>query len=126
MVDLIDKFKEGGITVKDICLDPCCGSGTFLLTFMKKQLSIEGVDEEKVKENLIGIERNEQMYLLSIANMLTREDGKANLQLKSFFDDDLKLPCNPTIGLMNPPYSQTDYREIEFIRRLLNKCAESA
>ena len=90
MVDLIDKFKEGGITVNDICLDPCCGSGTFLLTFMKKQLSIEGVDEEKVKENLIGIERNEQMYLLSIANMLAKKDGKTNLQ-KKFFDEDLKF-----------------------------------
>src|SRR5947207_3250682 len=49
MVDLIDKFKEGGITVNDVCLYSCCGSGTFLLIFMKKQLNIEADDEEKKK-----------------------------------------------------------------------------
>src|SRR5437764_10358045 len=105
MVDLIDYFK-GGIGNEDVALDPCAGSGTFLLSFMNKQIQ-KYQAREQFKKNIIGIERDEDMYLLSIANMLTHGDGKANLQQKDFFEFDFtKLPTKPKIVLMNPLYSK--------------------
>lgn len=77
-------IKEG-ITKDDVCFDPCCGSGTFLLAFMKKQRTIPDVNIEEVKQNLIGIEYDPDIFLLSVASMLIRGDGKANLQNEEFF-----------------------------------------
>jgi|SRR6266487_3785154 len=115
MVDLIVFFK-GGIAEDDVCLDPCAGTGTFLLAFMNKQVS-EYHNREEAKENLIGIEKSEYMYVLSLANMLARKDGKANLQRKDFLKDELQFSKSPNIGLMNPPYTG---KEIKFLEGLLN------
>src|SRR5438128_808234 len=122
MVDLIEIFK-GNITAKDTCLDPCAGTGTFLLSFLNKQVDKYN-NIEQAKKNLIGIERNEEMYVLSVANMLCRGDGKANLYLASCFDfNSVDFSQTPNIGLMNPPYSQDKQiidgkPEIEFVSKL--------
>lgn len=126
MVDLIEIFK-GDITPQDVCLDPCSGTGTFLLSFFDKQVS-KYKNIEKAKENLIGIEKNEEMYVLSVANMLSHGDGKANLYLEQkkgcFSFNSTSFPRTPNIGLMNPPYSQTKKKigdnksEIEFVEKL--------
>jgi type I restriction-modification system DNA methylase subunit len=127
MVDLVAFFKggsieansfsvKGGIAEDDVCLDPCAGTGTFLLAFMNKQVN-EYHNREEAKENLIGIEKSEYMYVLSLANMLARKDGKANLQRKDFLEDELQFPKSPNIGLMNPPYIG---KEIKFLEGLLD------
>src|SRR5271163_834671 len=124
MVDLIEIFK-GKITAKDTCLDPCAGTGTFLLSFLNKQVD-KYHNIEQAKQNLMGIEKNEEMYVLSVANMLCRGDGKANLYLDPkgcFSFDSADFPQIPNIGLMNPPYSQDKQTidgkpEIEFVSKL--------
>jgi type I restriction enzyme M protein len=126
MVDLIEIFK-GGITPQDVCLDPCAGTGTFLLSFFDKQVS-KYKNIEKAKENLIGIEKNSEMYVLSVANMLSHGDGKANLYFnptKGCFNfNSASFLRTPNIGLMNPPYSQAKKKigdnksEIEFVEKL--------
>ena len=126
MVDLIEIFK-GDITPQDVCLDPCAGTGTFLLSFFDKQVS-KYKNIEKAKENLIGIEKNSEMYVLSVANMLSHGDGKANLYFnptKGCFNfNSASFLRTPNIGLMNPPYSQAKKKigdnksEIEFVEKL--------
>jgi type I restriction-modification system DNA methylase subunit len=86
MVELIDKFKEDGITKNDICLDPCAGTGTFLLAFMTRQIEKYRESAEQIKENLFGIEMSPVMYVLSIDSMLISGDGKANLINGNCFD----------------------------------------
>ncbi|MEG7978499.1 MAG: N-6 DNA methylase [Mollicutes bacterium UO1] len=122
MVELIDKFKANfeetkGITENDICLDPCSGTGGFLLAFMKYQIK-KFNNKEKAKENLIGIERNPIMFVLSVANMLIQGDGKANLEKGSCLDKK-ETSKNSTVGLMNPPYSDPNQPEIKFAEQLL-------
>src|SRR6266487_6241602 len=105
MVDLVDYFK-GGININDTCLDPCAGSGTFLLAVLRKQAE-KTQNIERAKENLLGCEIDEDIWLLSIANMLVEGDGKSNLLLQDFFTwDTSKLPQLPNVGLMNPPFSK--------------------
>ncbi|CAG8475219.1 6976_t:CDS:2 [Paraglomus occultum] len=123
MVELIDKFKanfeEGkrGIVEKDICLDPCAGTGGFLLAFMKHQIR-EYNNKEEAKENLIGIERHPGMFVLSVANMLIQGDGKANLEQGNCLVKQ-EISKKPSIGLMNPPYSDPKQPEIKFAEQLL-------
>jgi len=128
MVDLVDYFK-GGININDTCLDPCAGSGTFLLAFLRKQAE-KTQNIERAKENLLGCEIDEDIWLLSIANMLVEGDGKSNLLLQDFFTwDTSKLPQLPNVGLMNPPFSKKKKKqegkaisqaEILFVERLLD------
>lgn len=136
MVELIEIFKEGGINENDIVLDPCCGTGTFLTSFMNKQISKFAKNNPHKKStikqnNLIGVEITQFMYTLAIANMLVRGDGKSSIHEEDFFkitnDKLIKNGNKPTIGLMNPPYSQSkktsssnNKNEMEFIEKLLN------
>lgn len=109
-------------------LDICAGTGGFLISAMhqmfKKAETKE--DKEKIKkECLIGVENQPQMYALAASNMILRGDGKANLHQGSCFDEaitkDLKSrKC--TVGLLNPPYSQSDedLHELVFIKHMLD------
>ena len=97
-------------------LDICCGSGSFLVQAMVKELAAcrKGHTEEeykvladKVKQNNIyGIECEEKAYGLATTNMLIHGDGNSNIELGSCFDKEnfIKKAC-PTIVLMNPPYN---------------------
>ena len=58
--------------------------------------------------------------------MIIRRDGKSNIYQGDCFDkqfDNLKGKCN--IGLLNPPYSQNDKSELEFVERLCEFIAPS-
>jgi type I restriction-modification system DNA methylase subunit len=55
--------------------------------------------------------------------MIVRRDGKSNIHYGSCFDKKIlnKLKKqNIDIGLINPPYSQKDHNELEFIEKLLS------
>jgi len=114
----------------DKVLDICCGTGSFLVASfskMNKEARIE--EKEQIKENLFGIESQNKIYNLVVTNMIIRGDGKSNLYNTSCFDKGklenkdkieaiVKNKCN--IGFLNPPYSQDDYSEGEFVFHLLN------
>ena len=55
--------------------------------------------------------------------MIVRRDGKSNIHYGSCFDEailsDLRSK-NIDIGLINPPYSQEDHNELEFVKKLLS------
>ena len=97
-------------------LDAICGSGSFLVQAMVKELADckRGKREDeandlirKVKEeHIYGIEVEEKAYGLSTTNMLIHGDGNSNIKFGSCFD--LKgfiKDADPDIILMNPPYN---------------------
>lgn len=97
-------------------LDPTCGSGSFLVQAMVKELADtrKGKTEKAAKEamrkvkeeNIYGIEVEEKAYGLSTTNMLIHSDGNSNIIHASCFDSaDFIKKANPDIILMNPPYN---------------------
>lgn len=97
-------------------LDMCCGSGSFLVQAMVKELAAcrKGHTEEEYKtladnvkqNNIYGIECEEKAYGLATTNMLIHGDGNSNVELGSCFDKkDFIRRARPTIVLMNPPYN---------------------
>jgi len=92
-------------------IDPCCGSGSFLVRAMTQALADCATEEEQkmVKENNIyGIELDENIYGLATTNMLIHGDGNSNIRQGSCFDleDEIKKWNIDTV-LMNPPYNAT-------------------
>ena len=119
MVDL------AGVNKSSKVVDICCGSGAFLVTAMTKMMTEANYkDCESIKRNqLFGVEENIDMYTLAIANMIVRGDGKSNIEQGDCFDkkiiDKLKEK-NINVGLINPPYSQKDHCELEFVEKMLD------
>jgi len=118
----------------DKVLDPCAGTGGFLISAMDRMLRLATTEEERATirgENLIGIEQQPHMYALAASNMILRGDGKANLYQGSCFSEayieDIKLR-NPTVGMINPPYAQgsTDLHELAFVDNMLGMLSEGA
>lgn len=121
--------EVGEINKNSKVVDICCGSGSFLVTAMSKMC--KNADPKKVAEikqsSLYGIELDIELFTLAVTNMIVRQDGKSNIihadcfganakkeLLKNFPDTQLNL------GLMNPPYSQKDHVELEFVEKLLS------
>ncbi len=97
-------------------LDATCGSGSFLVQAMVKELADcrNGKREDEAaelmdivkKEHIYGIEVEEKAYGLSITNMLIHGDGNSNIKFGSCFDcKEFIEKANPDIILMNPPYN---------------------
>lgn len=127
--DLLD------VKYQDKVLDPCCGTGGFLISAMNRMFEQVETEEERneIKQNnLHGIELSVNMFPIATTNMILRGDGKSNLVHGDFlsFDPEELQKENFTVGLMNPPYSQRKNKntahlaEIQFIKHLLNCMGE--
>ncbi len=138
--EILDIKKE------DVVLDPCCGTAGFLIAAMhymfqsvinEKGLKTrkEMVDDPDIKSirktQLHGIELQPYMFTIATTNMILRGDGKSNLINENFLKQDSnKLQLKqPTVGMMNPPYSQgskknSDLYEICFTEHLLDSLVE--
>lgn len=122
----------------DKVLDPCCGTGGFLVAAMHTMLNDVGADiiaREKVrKEQLHGFEIRESMFSIATTNMILRGDGKSNLYCDDFLRQSTEKLREQkfTVGFMNPPYSQAKSKdteflsELSFIQHLLNSLADNA
>lgn len=99
-----------------VILDATCGSGSFLVQAMVKELAdcrkgkteaeafelMKGVKEK----HIFGIEVEEKAYGLSTTNMLIHGDGNSNIKFKSCFEcEGFIKEADPDIILMNPPYN---------------------
>ena len=119
---------------EDVVLDPCCGTAGFLIAAMHMMLKKAKDEVQKIhirKEQLHGIELQPYMFTIATTNMILRGDGKSNLINENFLkqeSDKLQLK-SPTVGMMNPPYSQgskknPDLYEICFTEHLLDSLVE--
>ena len=122
----------------DKVLDPCCGTGGFLVAAMHKMLNDKDAglkERERIKSELLhGYEIREDMFSIASANMILRGDGRSNLHCDDFLRQDVKelQKQKYTVGFINPPYSQaknkeTQYlSELSFIQHLLNSLSKNA
>lgn len=130
------------IDEKSYVLDICCGSGSFLVSAMSNMFQKTADEHQKHnirQHQLHGVELDPDLYVLSIANMIIRKDGKSNIihgdcfdkkitdklaqSVKKRLDKDGQIQNDNigfTAGLLNPPYSQKDIVELEFVEQLLS------
>jgi|GEM_PF-391628 len=126
MCDLVN------IKYTDKVLDPCCGTGGFLVsTFTKMRSKLESVSTlsniEKEKElikikekRIYGLEAETDgiIYGLACLNMIFRGDGNTNIEHKDCFTKKFDFKFDKV--LINPPYSQSKKgtngeKEIKFL-----------
>ena len=103
--------KAVGVNKNSIVLDPCCGSGAFLVRAMTD--AMDDCDNESQRTNvkrhqIYGIEYEDGAFGLSSTNMLIHGDGNSNVVKDSMFDrKEWIQDKNINIVLMNPPYNAT-------------------
>ena len=118
MCNLVD------ITRKTKVLDIACGSGSFLVSAMNSMLAdtLNETERDDIKtNNIYGVELDQDLYLLSLTNMMIRGDGKSNIISGDCFDKDITRKLTEEeidVGLLNPPY--IDNEELNFVEHLLN------
>ena len=103
--------KAIGVNKHSRVLDPCCGSGAFLVRAMTDAMDdcdTEKEREEVKKNQIFGIEYEEGAFGLSSTNMLIHGDGNSNVVQDSMFKRGKWIKDNNiNIVLMNPPYNAT-------------------
>ena len=120
----------------DVVLDPCAGTGGFLIAAMHSMLN-QTDDEARKKsirqKQLHGFEIQPYMFTIATTNMILRGDGKSNLINHNFLaEDPAKLQkMGATVGMMNPPYNQgkngnEGLTELAFIEQMLDSLTVGA
>ncbi len=134
----------GEVDENSYVVDICCGSASFLVSAMNimfKKTSNPDKYKNIREHQLHGIEFDQDLYLLSITNMIIRKDGKSNIIHGDCFNEDtvntlveaskrknvregksIRVSNDNvgiSVGLLNPPYSQKDMEELEFVEQLL-------
>jgi len=132
LTELFVQMARVGLT--DTIVDTCCGTGGFLIAALAELDSKAGSDprlrDEIRKHRLVGVEQQPHMFALAASNMILRGDGKANLFQGSCFDPEIAERLShpearrykrPTVGLINPPFSQRGegLHEWDFVMGLL-------
>lgn len=101
--------KIVGVNKHSVILDPCCGSGSFLVRAMNQALddcSNEREQQAVKSKQILGIEIDENIYGLAATNMLIHSDGNSHIICGSCFDQkDWIVKNKPNVILMNPPYN---------------------
>ena len=126
---ITDLFARlANLSVDSTVLDPCAGTGGFLISAMHRMVEQASTQKEinRIKsKGLVGIEEQPNMFALAASNMILRGDGKANLYQGSCFDSNLisevkKHHCD--VALLNPPFSQKDedLHELQFVKQALD------
>lgn len=103
--------KAVGVNKNSRVLDPCCGSGAFLVRAMTDAMDdcdTEDEREDVKKGQIFGIEYEDGAFGLSSTNMLIHGDGNSNVIQASMFDKAKWITDNNiNVVLMNPPYNAT-------------------
>lgn len=108
MAEMID------VSPDDNLLDICCGTGGFLLAGPSAAGS----------GKLVGIEHDIYIYTMAVFNAVLR--GQKRMKIYNG-DSFASMPFNSlsdipfTKALLNPPYSQKDHCELEFVQRVIER-----
>ena len=118
-----------GINRSTRVLDPCCGSGAFLVRAMTDALNdcVTEAERTEVKSHHIyGIEAEEKAFGLSTTNMLIHGDGNSNVVMKSCFDLSQWIKDQHIDRvLMNPPYNaQKPFCQPSYVAQWKKDCKE--
>lgn len=108
------------VTAKDKVIDIACGSGGFLVASFDRMISTAkklGIPKEIVRESLYGFDTNPTVWSLAALNMFFRGDGKSHIENVSCFENSSKESVKNkfTKALLNPPFSQKEEPERDFI-----------
>ena len=112
-----------GVNKDSVVLDNTCGTGGFLISAMKLMVDDAKGNLKKIqhiqKKQLIGIEFQDDIYALSVTNMVLHDDGKSNIHQGDCFEHigTIRERYRPTVGLLNPPYKtkKSDIEELEYV-----------
>lgn len=114
-----------GINRNSVVLDPCCGSGAFLVRALTDALDDCDREEERIsvrKKQIYGIEYEETAFGLSTTNMLIHGDGNSNIVQGSCFKEDNYVDAGVNVVLMNPPYNaQRKHCNPEYVKKWSEK-----
>lgn len=103
------------LSVDDVVLDTCTGSGGFLMEAMETMIALAKGDETKIAEikdqQLIGFEIDSVLYALACSNMFLHGDGRTNLMYRSSMLDETQD------GIVN----NNDKELLEFVRSMKPK-----
>lgn len=143
----ITEFAVDVLDVKysDFVLDPCCGTGGFLVSafdYVRKNADGRQIDEFK-NFHMFGIEQDDEVVALALVNMIFRGDGRNNMSEGNCFQKNVEktiknnfitgsyekregsTPKEPVITkvLMNPPFAlkKGDEKERNFLSYALSQ-----
>lgn len=125
------------LSVNDVVLDTCTGSGGFLMEAMETMIALAKGDEtiidEITEKQLIGFETDPVLFALACSNMFLHGDGRTNLLYRSSLLDETQegivnnsdnelleyiRNMKPTKVIINPPYENNN--PIKFTIQALN------
>ncbi len=110
-VDLIDA------RLSDRVIDIASGTGGFLVAafdaMMSKAKGPKAV--AKIKQSLYGFDTNPTVWALATLNMFFRGDGKSHIENGNCFDYRERIEGKFTRAFLNPPFSQEEEPERDFI-----------
>lgn len=121
--------KIVGVNRNSIVLDPCCGSGAFLVRALTEAMDDCDTESEREKiksSQIYGIEYEEAAFGLATTNMLIHGDGNSNIKQGNCFNELQELSTKGiNIVLMNPPYNaQRKHCDPEYVSSWSNKIKE--
>ena len=98
----------------DVIMDTCCGTVSLLLTADK---------HSKATNKVIGVEYNARMSAIALANFIMRDSDAVLWNGDSYSEEILSKikELKPTKMIINPPYAQTGYPEMGFVKRGLDQ-----
>ena len=125
------------LSVKDVVLDTCAGSGGFLMEAMETMIALAKGSETAItnikEKQLIGFEIDSVLFALACSNMFLHGDGRTSLLYRSSLLDETQggivnnsdkelleyiRSMKPTRVIINPPYENNN--PIKFTIQALN------
>lgn len=108
------------VTAKDTVIDIACGSGGFLVASFDRMMKTSdelGISYSVIRESLYGFDTNPTVWALAALNMFFRGDGKSHIENASCFEASSlsSVKGRFTKALLNPPFSQEEEPERDFI-----------
>ncbi len=100
--------------------DPACGTGGFLVAAFDRmmQQATTPTARDQARVSLAGFDTNPTVWALATLNMFFRGDGKSKITYGNCFEQEDLAP-QFDYALLNPPFSQEDEPETDFVDHAL-------